>query len=101
LTGPSGGWVPGSTFQYGNGFIATCNKPGTALLGLQLTAGQGGAPTTPIDGYNYTGIDAYAPSTQTNGLILPLGGQLVVSSTRLPQYNVTVNCNALGNLTIE
>lgn len=101
LTGPSSGWIAGSTFQYGNRFTATCNAVGTANLALQFTANQGGHPTVGIDGYNYNGIGAYAPAAQVDGSILPLGGKTVVVSPRLPQYNVTVNCNASGNLSIQ
>ena len=104
LTGPSSGWVAGSTFQYGNRFTATCNKVGTASLGLQLASGQGAAALSPVDGYNYNGAlpvaTGYAQPSQTNGSILPLGSKTSVSSGRLPQYNVTVNCSASGTLTL-
>jgi hypothetical protein len=99
LTGPSSGWVAGSTFQYGNRFTATCNTIGTATLGLQFSPNVGGHPAVAIDGYNYN--SAYAPPSQLDGSILPLGGKTTVVAPRLPQYNVTVNCNASGNLSIQ
>ncbi len=100
LTGPSGGFVPGTGFIYGNAFTVSCNHTGVGTLALQLSPGTGGHPTTAIDGYNYTNINGYAPGSQTDGSILPLGSKTTVNAPRQPINNVSVQCNANGSLTI-
>lgn len=100
LTGPSGGFVPGIGFIYGNPFSVACTHTGVANLALKFTTGTGGHPTTAIDGYNYTNINGYAPSSQTDGSVLPLGSKTSVVSPRQPINNVQVQCNANGTLTV-
>jgi hypothetical protein len=95
ITGPSGGWLPGSNFVYGQPFTVSCVNVGTATLSLKLSAA-GGTFSTPQGSPD---AGKYPPDAQANG-VLPLGSKTVVVAPRQPITNVTVNCNAAGTITI-
>jgi hypothetical protein len=105
ITGPSGGWIPGSNFVYGQPFTVKCLGIGTGHISLQLN-GNGGSFDTPTGSPDVGTYDAvnnpngkYPPAAVANG-ILPLGSKTSVASPRLPIVNVTVYCSSTGTISL-
>lgn len=96
ITGPSGGWVTGSDFAYGQPFYATCAKVGTAHLQLSLNAS---APVHP-EGSPDTDPLTKFPTIALTGGLLPLG--LNNATTPAPRVtNVAVTCTSTGTIIIQ
>lgn len=94
LTGPSGGWVAGSNFVYGQAFTATCLQPGTAHIALMLNA-NGGTFQSP-DGSPDLG--KYPPNAAANQT-LPQGINNAQNAPRVTVANV--NCTATGTIPVQ
>jgi hypothetical protein len=92
ITGPSGGWVPGTTFAYGQPFYATCAQVGTAHLQLSLI------PSAPVPPAGSPDLTKYPPNATAGGL-LPLGVNQSGTAPRVT--NVAVTCTSTGTIIIE